>query len=197
MIGVALKSLWGRKTRSALTAISIVLGTAMIAGTFVVRDQISGAFNEIFQTGLEKTDVLASKKTAFISNNGAQGVGVTGGAGGAASVVIESSQISENASHGVEMVSNARLSFTGSSSTQNAGSGIITDAAGTDADVSHSTLAFNGGAGITSVGGSTSRLFSSSVQHNAVSVSGTVQSTGNNEVLNNTTNTLPANLGSQ
>src|SRR5437762_609461 len=47
-------------------------------------------------------------RNSTISNNGAQGVGVTGGAGGAASVVIESSQISENASHGVEMVSNAR-----------------------------------------------------------------------------------------
>ena len=72
MIAVALKSLWGRKTRSALTAISIVLGTCMITGTFVVRDQISGAFSEIFQTGLEKTDVLASKKTAFTSDQGAQ-----------------------------------------------------------------------------------------------------------------------------
>jgi putative ABC transport system permease protein len=72
MIGVALRGLWGRKTRAVLTAISIVLGTAMITGTFVVRDQISGAFNEIFQTGLEKTDVLLSKKTAFTSDNGAQ-----------------------------------------------------------------------------------------------------------------------------
>ncbi|HET7428895.1 MAG TPA: ABC transporter permease, partial [Gaiellales bacterium] len=72
MIGVALRGLWGRKTRAVLTAISIVLGTAMITGTFVVRDQITGAFNEIFQTGLEKTDVLLSKKTAFTSNNGAQ-----------------------------------------------------------------------------------------------------------------------------
>jgi len=72
MIGVALRGLWGRKTRAVLTAISIVLGTAMITGTFVVRDQITGAFNEIFKTGLEKTDVLLSKKTAFTSNNGAQ-----------------------------------------------------------------------------------------------------------------------------
>src|SRR5204862_4467018 len=72
VILVALRGLWGRKTRAILTAISIVLGTAMIAGTFVVRDQISGAFNEIFQTGLEKTDVLASKKTAFTSDQGAQ-----------------------------------------------------------------------------------------------------------------------------
>jgi putative ABC transport system permease protein len=72
MIGVALRGLWGRKTRAVLTAISIVLGTAMITGTFVVRDQITGAFNDIFKTGLEKTDVLASKKTAFTSDNGAQ-----------------------------------------------------------------------------------------------------------------------------
>src|SRR3954467_7952754 len=72
VILVALRGLWGRKTRAVLTAISIVLGTAMITGTFVVRDQITGAFNEIFQTGLEKTDVLLSKKTAFSSDNGAQ-----------------------------------------------------------------------------------------------------------------------------
>ena len=71
MIGVALKGLWGRKTRSLLTAISIVLGTAMIAGTFVVRDQISGAFKEIFDNSLSKTDVLLSHKTAFTASNGA------------------------------------------------------------------------------------------------------------------------------
>jgi putative ABC transport system permease protein len=72
VILVALRGLWGRKTRAILTAISIVLGTAMIAGTFVLRDQITGAFDSIFQTGLEKTDVLASKRTAFTSDNGAQ-----------------------------------------------------------------------------------------------------------------------------
>ena len=65
MILVALRGLWGRKTRAVLTAISIVLGTAMITGTFVVRDQITGAFNGIFKTGLEKTDALASKLVAF------------------------------------------------------------------------------------------------------------------------------------
>ena len=72
MIMVALRGLWGRKTRAALTAISIVLGTAMITGTFVVRDQITGAFTQIFDTGLSKTDVVASKKTAFSSSNGDQ-----------------------------------------------------------------------------------------------------------------------------
>jgi putative ABC transport system permease protein len=72
VIGVALKSLWGRKLRTFLTAFSIVLGTTMIAGTFVVKDQITNAFSSIFQTGFEKTDVLLSKKTAFGSNNGSQ-----------------------------------------------------------------------------------------------------------------------------
>ena len=136
-------------------------------------------------------------RNSTITNNGGAGVGVTGGAGGAASVVLESTQVSMNSSHGVDMVANAKLSFANSSSTQNAGSGIITEAASTDADISHSTLAFNGGAGVITLGGSTARLFSSSVQHNAISVSGSVSSTGNNEVLNNNPNTLPSNVGPQ
>jgi ABC-type antimicrobial peptide transport system permease subunit len=72
MISVALRGLWGRKTRAVLTAISIVLGTAMITGTFVVRDQITGAFGEIIGNELSKTDVLLQKKTAFTSDQGAQ-----------------------------------------------------------------------------------------------------------------------------
>ena len=46
MIIVALRGLLGRKTRAVLTAISIMLGTAMITGTFVLRDQITGAFTQ-------------------------------------------------------------------------------------------------------------------------------------------------------
>jgi putative ABC transport system permease protein len=73
VIGVALKSLWGRKLRTILTAFSIVLGTTMIAGTFVIKDQITNAFGDIFQTGLEKTDVVLSKKTAFNSQDAQAG----------------------------------------------------------------------------------------------------------------------------
>ena len=50
------------RLRTVLTAISIVLGTAMITGTFVVRDQITGAFTDIFETGLEKTDVVPRRR---------------------------------------------------------------------------------------------------------------------------------------
>jgi putative ABC transport system permease protein len=63
VIGVALKSLWGRKLRTFLTAFSIVLGTTMIAGTFVIKDQITNAFGDIFQTGLEKTDVVTGPRS--------------------------------------------------------------------------------------------------------------------------------------
>ena len=50
MILVALRGLWGRKTRAVLTAISIVLGTAMITGTFVVRDLGPSTAHEILET---------------------------------------------------------------------------------------------------------------------------------------------------
>jgi putative ABC transport system permease protein len=40
VIGVALKGLLGRKLRAVLTAVSIVLGVAMISGTYVLTDTI-------------------------------------------------------------------------------------------------------------------------------------------------------------
>ncbi len=47
MIGVALKSLAGRKLRAALTAIAIVLGVAMISGTYILTDTIKSAFGTV------------------------------------------------------------------------------------------------------------------------------------------------------
>ena len=44
----ALKGLLGRKLRAALTAIAIVLGVAMVSGTYVLTDSINGAFDAIF-----------------------------------------------------------------------------------------------------------------------------------------------------
>ena len=45
---VALKGLLGRKLRTALTAVAIVLGVAMVSGTFVLTDSIDKAFDSIF-----------------------------------------------------------------------------------------------------------------------------------------------------
>ncbi len=68
---VALRGLWGRKLRTVLTALSIILGTSMITGTFILRDQINNAFSSIFHEGNQGIDVVLSKQTAFTSDNGA------------------------------------------------------------------------------------------------------------------------------
>src|SRR4029077_9784368 len=44
VLAVALKGLAGRKLRAALTAIAIILGVAMISGTYVLTDTINSAF---------------------------------------------------------------------------------------------------------------------------------------------------------
>ena len=48
MTSFAFKSLLSRKLRTALTAIAIVLGVAMVSGTLVLTDSIDKAFNLIF-----------------------------------------------------------------------------------------------------------------------------------------------------
>ena len=65
MIRVALKGLLGRKLRTALTAIAIVLGVAMVAGTFMLTDSIDKAFNSIFNDVRKGSNAVISGKTAF------------------------------------------------------------------------------------------------------------------------------------
>jgi putative ABC transport system permease protein len=69
---VALRGLWGRKLRTVLTGLAIVLGTSMITGTFILRDQINHAFSQIFQNSNKGIDVVLSRQTAFSSDNGQQ-----------------------------------------------------------------------------------------------------------------------------
>ncbi len=71
MTAFALKSLLSRKLRTALTAIAIVLGVAMISGTYVLTDSISNAFDSIFTQSYRGTDAVISGKSAFdLSSNG-------------------------------------------------------------------------------------------------------------------------------
>jgi putative ABC transport system permease protein len=70
MIGVALKGLGGRKLRTALTMFAIILGVAMVSGTYVLTDTIDKAFNGIFQESYANTDVVVSGKAADISFEG-------------------------------------------------------------------------------------------------------------------------------
>jgi putative ABC transport system permease protein len=71
MTRFALKGLLGHKLRAALTAIAIVLGVAMVSGTYVLTDSISNAFDTIFTQSYQGTDAVVSGKSAFnLSNQG-------------------------------------------------------------------------------------------------------------------------------
>jgi len=65
-----LKGLLTRKLRTALTAIAIVLGVAMVSGTFVLTDSIDQAFDSIFSDVRAGSNVVVSGKAAFDLSDG-------------------------------------------------------------------------------------------------------------------------------
>jgi len=69
MIGVALKGLLGRKLRTFLTALAIVLGVSMISGTYVLTDTITAAFTNVVDDSFSNSDAVISGKVAFKNNN--------------------------------------------------------------------------------------------------------------------------------
>ena len=70
MVTVALKGLAGRKVRALLTAIAIVLGVAMISGTYILTDTINNGFNTIVVNSYKNADVVISGEAAFKNTNG-------------------------------------------------------------------------------------------------------------------------------
>ena len=68
MIRVALKGLLGRKLRSALTAMAIVLGVAMISGTYVLTDTINGSFDSLYKQIYKGTDAFVAARTPLKAN---------------------------------------------------------------------------------------------------------------------------------
>ena len=67
MLALALRGLGARKLRSALTAFAILLGVAMVAGTFMLKGSLDTAFDDIFATANEGIDVTVQPKLAFDS----------------------------------------------------------------------------------------------------------------------------------
>ena len=78
MIKVALKGLAGRKLRAALTALAIVLGVAMVSGTFILTDTIKSAFTTVFTVVYKHSDVVVSGRSA-VSEGGEGGERERGG----------------------------------------------------------------------------------------------------------------------
>ena len=72
MIAVALKGLVGRKLRATLTAFAIVLGVAMVSGSFILTDTIGKSFDRIFSDSFENADVVVSSKEATSSVGAAE-----------------------------------------------------------------------------------------------------------------------------
>ncbi len=73
MIRVALSGLLGRKLRTALTALAIVLGVAMVSGTLVLTDSIDKAFNFIYTDVRQGSDAVISGKSAIGDLQNGQG----------------------------------------------------------------------------------------------------------------------------
>jgi putative ABC transport system permease protein len=66
----ALRGLFARKLRTALTAIAIVLGVATVSGTYVLTDSINNAFHSIFFETRAGSDAVISGKSAFDVTDG-------------------------------------------------------------------------------------------------------------------------------
>ncbi len=70
MIGVALRGLLGRKLRATLTAFAIVLGVAMISGSYILTDTLSASFDSVYEESYEATDAIISSKQAIETADG-------------------------------------------------------------------------------------------------------------------------------
>jgi putative ABC transport system permease protein len=70
MTKVALRGLAGRKLRAFLTGIAIVLGVAMISGTYILTDTVQRAFNELLVDSYAGTDAVVTGKGLQISIDG-------------------------------------------------------------------------------------------------------------------------------
>ena len=70
MITFALKGMLSRKLRTALTAIAVVLGVAMVSGTYVLTDSIDKAFDQIFTEIYQGTDATITPKSPFDTSDG-------------------------------------------------------------------------------------------------------------------------------
>jgi putative ABC transport system permease protein len=71
MFRVVLKGLAGRKLRAVLTAFAIILGVAMVSGTYVLTDTLKAGFGQIFTSVYKSTDAVITGKSAIgIGQNG-------------------------------------------------------------------------------------------------------------------------------
>jgi putative ABC transport system permease protein len=71
VLRAALRSVLARKVRLILTGISIVVGVGFMAGTYVLTDTMTRAFNDLVDTGISSIDVLVRSSNAFTAQTSA------------------------------------------------------------------------------------------------------------------------------
>jgi len=70
MAAIALRNLAERKTRTALTALAVVLGVMMVAGTYVLTDTIDRSFDRIFTESSEGVDAVVTTREVIETDDG-------------------------------------------------------------------------------------------------------------------------------
>jgi putative ABC transport system permease protein len=65
LVRAAIRSILARKVRLLLTSLAVVLGVGFMAGTFVLTDTMTSAFNNLFDTAYSRIDVLVRSSNAF------------------------------------------------------------------------------------------------------------------------------------
>ena len=56
MLALSLRGMATRKLRTALTAFAVVLGVALVSGTYMLTDTINSSFDRIFTESAKGTD---------------------------------------------------------------------------------------------------------------------------------------------
>src|SRR5215208_4758896 len=72
MGAIAVRNLWERKLRTILTALAIVLGIMMAAGTYVLTYTIDRSFDRIFTETNAGTDAVITSEEAIDVNDGTE-----------------------------------------------------------------------------------------------------------------------------
>lgn len=70
MLSLTFKNLWARKWRSLMTAVAVIFGIALVAGTYILTDTTNQAFDQIFNESIAGTDVIVTAKSEVDQQDG-------------------------------------------------------------------------------------------------------------------------------
>ena len=70
MLSLTFKNLWARKWRSLMTAVAVIFGIALVAGTYILTDTTNQAFDQIFNESIAGTDVVVTAKSEVDQQDG-------------------------------------------------------------------------------------------------------------------------------